>query len=168
MFASSRTIQWIENLAEQEGQISSGRRSSVDLSSTKQSLIEGETFSFLQQLHSGIDYLISVFNSRVPDAGSELRMQASSEVQGFTIARNGVRLTVVPQRPGCIQIACEKAAGQSRGGDGRSYLLFSSAVEAHFGSFNEVEWTSLGSVVNAEQVVRHYLTEFIQVSRVPS
>jgi hypothetical protein len=168
VFASSRTIQWIENLADQEGQICSGRRSSLDLSSTKESLLAGETLFFLEELHSGIDYLVSVFNARV-SGECELRVQATSRPSGFSISRNGVRLSVHLHRPGLIQFLCDKHASDSETSwESRSYRLFSGTVEAQFGNFNEVEWASLGSVVTPEQVVRHYLTEFIQVSRVPS
>ena len=44
-------------------------------------------------------------------------------------------------------------------------MMFSGRVEAKFGTFHDVEWYFLGNRVNAELLARHYLTEFIQVSR---
>jgi hypothetical protein len=44
-------------------------------------------------------------------------------------------------------------------------MMFSGLVEAKFGAFHDVEWYFLGNPIGAEQLARHYLTEFIQISR---
>jgi hypothetical protein len=43
--------------------------------------------------------------------------------------------------------------------------MFSAVIEAQFETFDDVAWLFLGTPINAEQVARHYLTEFIQATR---
>jgi len=161
---SNRTIKWIESLAEQEVSIQSGDRLSIDLCTTKDEVLSGETSSFVRDLYYHVDYLIRLFNLRVVDEGMQLRIAKLGEGDGFSVSRGEMRLAATSTKPGVVQFACEKKLEASGGGP-RSSVMFSGTIEAQFGLFHEVEWSCLGNRVVPEQIARHYLTEFIQVSR---
>lgn len=163
MVTSNRTIKWIESLADQEIRIRAGERSSIDLLATKDEVLSLETSSFLRELYGHFDYLVKLFNLRVSQ--DALRILKGEDIQeGFHLLRHDLRLLVARPRPGVVQIACDRRIGA----DGRTSVMFTGTVEAKFGIFHDVCWHFLGSSVTAEQVARHYLTEFIQASRIDS
>ncbi len=159
---SNRTIRWIENLAEQELSIRSGDRVSVDLCTTKDEVLSVETSTFLRAIQKHVEYLAKLFNLRVQEEALQLRLTSSSEGgDGFALLRGSMRLCVTSAKPGFIQFACDKRLDS----ESRSSVMFSGTLEAQFGLFHEVDWSFIGNPVVPEQVARHYLTEFIQVSR---
>ncbi|MBY0371546.1 hypothetical protein K2X33_12730 [bacterium] len=160
---SNRTIKWIESLAEQEVSIQSGDRLSIDLYKTKDEVLSVETSTFVRDLYYHVDYLIRLFNLRVVEEAMQLRLAKQGEGDAFGVTRGDMRLTVSTTAPGVIQFACEKLLDPNLGP--RSSVMFSGGIEAQFGLFHEVDWSCLGNKVIPEQVARHYLTEFIQVSR---
>ena len=165
MFTSNRTIKWIENLADQELQISAGEKASIDIIHTKVEVLNVETATFVRDLYAHVEYLAQLFNSKVLSDSLQLKLARSPEQsEGFTVSRNGMKLTLTKPQPGVVQLQCDK---QFKDEDSRmkSSVMFSGIIEAGFGTFHDVHWTFLGSQVTAEQVARHYLTEFIQVSR---
>jgi len=161
---SNRTIKWIESLAEQELSIQAGDRSSIDLCATKDEVLSVESATFIRDLYYHFDYLTRLFNMRVMEEAMQLKTSKHAEGnEGFVVSRADRRLTVSSGKPGVIQLHCEKRL--DAGSSNRTSLLFSGVIEAQFGLFHEVEWSFLGNRVAPEQVARHYLTEFIQVSR---
>lgn len=161
---SDRTIKWIESLAEQELSIKSGDRLSIDLCTTKDQVLSVETATFIRDLYYHVDYLTRLFNLRVADESMQLNIAKISDgTEGFQVARSEMRLMIASAKPGIIQIQCEKKMDID--GAVRNTVMVSGTIEAGFGLFHEVEWSFLGSRVVAEQVARHYLTEFIQLSR---
>lgn len=160
---SNRTIKWIESLAEQEVSIQSGDRLSIDLCTTKDEVLSGETSAFVRDLYYHVDYLIRLFNLRVVEESMQLRLEKKGEGDAFAVSRGDMKLVVTDTKPGVVQFSCEKLLDPSTGP--RSSVMFSGMIEAQFGLFHEVDWSCLGNHVVPEQVARHYLTEFIQVSR---
>lgn len=165
MLTSHRTIKWIENLAEQELSIKAGERASIDILTTKEEVLNVETATFVRELLSQFDYLIQLFNLRVNQEPMQIKLLRNSDhMEGFSLSRNLMRLSVGKSQPGLVKLQCDKQIRE----DDRSVktsVMFSGLIEAKFGTFHDVEWAFLGSRVTPEQVARHYLTEFIQVSR---
>lgn len=161
---SNRTIKWIESLADQELSIRSGDRVSIDLCTTKEQVLSAETSTFVRDLYNHADYLVGLFNLRVVSESMQLQIsKRNGQADGFEVSRSGMKLTVLSLKPGVVQFQCERQGNAPT--PSRSTMLFSGTIEADFVLFHEVEWSFLGSKVVAEQVARHYLTEFIQVSR---
>lgn len=161
---SNRTIKWIESLAEQEVSIRSGDRVSIDLCTTKDQVLSVETATFIRDLYYHFDYLTRLFNLRVVDDGMQIKIvKLSDTAEGFQVSRAEMKLAIATGKPGVIQFSCEKRVDPTH--STRSSVMFSGMIEAQFGLFHEVEWSFLGNRVVPEQVARHYLTEFIQVSR---
>jgi hypothetical protein len=162
---SNRTIKWIESLAEQEVSIREGERASIDLCTTKDEVLSIETATFIRTLYYHLDYLTRLFNLRVVEESMQLKLAklAENAPDSFHVTRGGMRLAISSGKPGVIQFQCEKRVESA--GPCRPSVMFSGVIEAQFGLFHEVEWSFLGNRVVPEQVARHYLTEFIQVSR---
>lgn len=162
---SNRTIKWIESLAEQEISIREGDRVSIDLCATKDEVLSVETATFIRDLYYHLDYLTRLFNLRVMEDPMQLKLAKLGEnaADGFHVTRGEMRLAISSGKPGVIQFQCEKRLEVSA--PSRTSVMFSGMIEAQFGLFHEVDWSFLGNRVVPEQVARHYLTEFIQVSR---
>lgn len=161
---SDSSIKWVENLAEQERLIFQGEKSSVDLTKTKEEVLAVSTASFFRQLFNQFEYLSRLFNSHLADRGPGIRLDRENELfESFALLRNATRLFISGHRPGFVHVQCEKKLEGA--GEMRSSVMFSGILEAKFATFDEVQWFFLGSPVTAEQVARHYLTEFLQTSR---
>ena len=165
MSTSHRTIKWIENLADQELRILAGESSSIDICSTKDEVLSIESASFVRDLIYLFDYLIRLFNSKV-QSELQIKVLRSDNPDNFVLERNQLRLALSRPQDGVVQLQCDKLMAND--GQARAFktsMMFSGRVESKFGTFHDVEWYFLGSRVTAEQLARHYLTEFIQVSR---
>lgn len=158
---SNRTKEWVKNLADQELSICAGERGSIDIYTTKEQILTAETETILKELQHHFAYLVKLFNSRVNQDSLKIQLAKDNSNRLFSLSRNGMRLLVTRPQLGVIQLVCDKKMA----GAARSSVMFSGLVEAKFGIFHDVEWHFLGSRVTTEQVARHYLTEFIQVSR---
>ncbi len=144
--------------------IRSGDRLSIDLCTTKDEVLSVETATFIRDLYYHFDYLTRLFNLRVNEEGMQLKIAKAGEAyEGFQVTRGEMKLAVLSGKPGAIQFQCEKRLDPSS--HSRTSTMFSGMIEAEFGLFHEVDWSFLGNRVAPEQVARHYLTEFIQVSR---
>lgn len=167
MFTSHRTIKWIENLAEQELLIRAGERVSIDICTTKEEVLSVETATFVRELFYHVDYMVQLFNLRVSQPALQIKVlkNGGDRLDGFSLARNGMRLVFTLAQPGVVSIVCEKLVPSDGLTGTRSSVMSAATVEAHYGTFDDVAWQFLGSPVTAEQVARHHLTEFIRTSR---
>ena len=164
MFTSDKTVKWIENLAEQECLIQLGERSSLDLCTTKDEVLSSETISFVRSLFYHFEYLTRLFNTRVELAILKIKIEKHGEnYNSFSVCRNQVRLVVTGSRSGAVHLQCLREDNGAMGT--MNSVLFSGLIEARFETFHEVKWYFLDSVILPEQVARHYLTEFLQISR---
>lgn len=157
---SDRSIRWIENLADQERSISEGRSSSVDICSTKEEVLLEETAGFLREIAHHLIYFAKLFNAKIDVPQLRVKVQkGNTAAEGVTLSRDGVRLFARSQTAASVQLQCLRIE------DSTESVLSSGLIEANFASFHDIEWQFLGARVTAEQVARHYMTEFLQVSR---
>jgi hypothetical protein len=163
MFTSDKTIKWVENLAEQECLIQLGEKSSVDLCNAKDEVLTNETSTFVRSLFYHFEYLTRLFNSRVEVPFLKIKIQSKGEnFNSFSISRNRINLIVTGSQMGAIHLQCVR---EDSGQAGINSVVFSGLIEGRFETFHEVKWYFLDSSILPEQVARHYLTEFLQVSR---
>jgi hypothetical protein len=169
MPTSDRTIKWIENLADQERSISQGERGGVDLFHTKEEILSVETTVFVRELAYQLNYLAKLFNNRVAEPSLQIRVQTSPDLpDSIVLTRNSLRLNVTRCQAGVVQIQCDKIISKESSSGftlNGSSVMFSGTIEANFETFHDVKWYFLGAPIEGEQVARHYLTEFLQVSR---
>lgn len=160
---SNGSVKWIENLAEQEGLISAGKLSELDISRTKEEVLALSTTAFTRELKSFFAGCVKLFNSRMKQSSLTLSLGEFPDlIDGFFIQRGHCRLSFISHQPGTIQIQCEKTHS---GFLVQSSPVFSGQIQAKFVSFDDVGWFFLEKLVSPEQLCRFYLTEFIQVSR---
>jgi len=158
---SDSSIKWIEILAEQEGLISTGKLSSLDLAHTREEILRVGTVVFVRELKAHFITLAKLFNSHMKDSRLGILWGEFPErTDTFYLERNSVRLIVASNRPGSVQISCDKKSA-----DLRVSPIFSGVLESRFSSFDEVTWYFLEKTITVEQVTRYYLTEFLQISR---
>lgn len=165
MLTSHRTIKWIESLADQETMVQSGQRTSVDILTAKDEVLSVETAAFLREVFSHFEYLVRLFNDRVGDPSLRLVLTRGGEAESFALTRHEWKLAVTRAQPGVVKLQCDKRWTDDDPRGTKTSIMFGGSIEAQFGAFHDVEWSFLGSRVTCEQVARHYLTEFIQVSR---
>lgn len=159
MIASYKTVKWIEDLADQDARIRAGEKASFDLCATKDEIVRLETVAFVRDLFVQFEQMVRIFNGRIAGRSEGIRLLRQGDgVDGLALTRGTSRLQIA-KGAGVIQLQGEKVLT-----GGRNQMLFQGMIEAAFGPFNEVQWTFLGSPVTAEQVARHYLTDFIQMS----
>src|SRR5688572_11630517 len=107
MFTSNRTIKWIENLAEQELMITAGERVSIDILTTKEEVLSVETATFVRDLYYHFEYLIQLFNARVVQTPLQIKLLRNNEhLDGFSLSRNGMKLSLMKSQPGVVQLQC--------------------------------------------------------------
>lgn len=164
MATSDRTIRWVEDLAEQDLLVTSGEKGSIDLCKTKDEVLQVETAAFARELFTHFEYLTKLFNQRVANPMLQIKLMQSEGYTSFSLTRNRMRLQVTGTRLGAIQLQCEKLVEEDPRMS-KTSVMFSGLLEAKFGTFHDLEWDFLGNPIGAEQVARHYLTEFVQVSR---
>ena len=166
MHTSNRTIKWIESLADQELKINAGEKASIDICTTKEEVLSVETAIFVRELFNHFEYLVNLFNNRVSPSSLEIKLvRLGDHLEGFCLLRNQMRLSLCQTQPGMVQLQCDKLAAEGVASPVQTSMMFSGLIEAKFETFHDVEWYFLGSQISAEQVARHYLTEFLQVSR---
>jgi len=160
---SDSSIKWIENLAEQEQLICSGQLPALDIAKTRGEVLEVGTAVFLRQIKMQFAALVKLFNARMTEPSLGIQINGIPDRSDcFYLQRNGVKLNVTSNRPGFVQIQCEKNSSDTLS---RASILFSGVIEARFSNFEEVSWFFLENPISAEQVSRYYLTEFLQSSR---
>jgi hypothetical protein len=166
MFTSNRTIKWIENLADQELSIKAGERVSIDICTTRDEVLSAETATFVRELLFHLEYMVKLFNLRVSQNALQIKVQRPADASdGFLLIRNRMRLCVTRRQAGVVQIHTDKLLESQGLVASKTSVMSSGTIESRFGAFDDVEWIFLGSPVSAEQVARHYVTEFLQMSR---
>lgn len=163
MLTSNKTIKWVENLAEQECLIQLGEKSSLDICSVKDDILITETNAFIRALFYQFEYLIRLFNSKVDLPALKIKIHSREEGENrFALSRNRINLIITGTQIGVVQLQCER---DQISNPTASRVIFSGLIEARFDTFDEVQWYFLDNPISPEQVVRHYLTEFLQISR---
>lgn len=163
MFTSDKTIKWVENLAEQEYLIHLGEKSSLDICTVKDEVLGTETGAFVRALYYQFEYLIRLFNLKVDLPELKIKLQTKEEnLNSFSVSRNRISLVVMGTKTGAVQLQCVR---EESGDLSSGRVIFSGLIEARFETFDEVKWFFLDSPILPEQVTRHYLTEFLQLSR---
>lgn len=163
MFTSDKTIKWVENLAQQECLIQSGEKSALDICSVKDEILGTETGAFVRALYYQFEYLIRLFNVKVDLAELKIKIQTKEDNRNsFSVSRNRISLIVTGTQSGSVQLQCVR---EESGNLVSPRVIFSGVIEARFEAFDEVKWYFLDNLILPEQVTRHYLTEFLQLSR---
>lgn len=139
-----------------------------------QQRIEESTIEFLTELREEFTEFARIFNG-YSEAGTrfqEIKVYSVAQTPAdFMVYRNQVKLVVSNASHGVIQIQFaqhQRPAGptqQTAQIQQTHQTLGAQELLAQIGPFGDVSWTYQGEKVQAAQVARYYLGEFVRVTR---
>jgi len=157
---------WIHDLTRSELSPEAEALLNLNRSGAPDQAIEESTVDFLNDLRSFFQEYVRVFNS-FSEAGKKFaEIKIFNLTQGaadFMLYRNGVKLIVANTAHGVIQFSYDQHAAAGS----KSDLDVPPAEEilAQMGAFGNVRWTYRSENVEADQVSKHYFSEFSRASR---
>lgn len=136
-----------------------------------QQRIEESTVEFLTELREEFTEFSKIFNG-YSEAGmrfQEIKVYSVAQTPAdFMIYRNQVKLVVSNASHGVIQIQFaqhQRPTGPTQQAATIQQTPGSQELLAQIGPFGDVSWTYQGEKVQAAQVARYYLGEFVRVTR---
>jgi|GEM_PF-1273798 len=162
MSVTQSSLIWIESLASQQNEVSSGKRPAVELYHAKERLLAVESFTFLNELLTAFEKLREHFNAHLNAMAEDSSLKVKHEsASSFSILCGEHCLNLNNSQPGTIQVQCSKGIdGNSR----NRVAMFGGSLEAQSGAFYDLNWFYLGSPITADQAARYFITELIQLS----
>lgn len=165
----SEDVSWLMDLARSEEDIDKTGMINYDAASSPEKVLKDATVSYLKYLRNYTTKLASVFNSHKSLASSGIKVYGISNTDAdFMVFRNSLKLIFSAQRPGVIQISFNAHTGAfftspTITPSGTAEQI-GDVIHAQLGPFNEAIWTYQGRKINNHEMVRYFLTRFIQNS----
>jgi len=165
----SEDANWIIELARKEEEIDQTGMISFDAVDSPERVLKDATISYLLYLRNYITKLGSVFNSTKSATGATIKVYGISNSEAdFMAFRNSLKLIFSAQRPGAIQISFNTSTGgfftNNQLNSTSTSEQIGDVINAQLGPFNEAIWTYQGRKINTQEMVKYYLTRFIQNS----
>ncbi len=160
---------WLIELARGEEEIENTGVINYDAVRSPEKILKDATVSYLKFLRNHITRLASVFNAHKSMAASGIKVYAIGNTEAdFMVFRNSLKLIFSAQRPGTIQISFNAHTGgfftSNAVTPSGTAEQIGDIINAQLGPFNEAIWTYQGRTVNTKEMVKYYLTRFIQNS----
>lgn len=136
------------------------------------SVLKDESLALLQKINLLFFEYAEVFNSNIKGESTPLKVLGITNKQNFIVFRKNYRLVVSIYEPGVILFTFENFSGNLYSNIRESRESLSSEevynsgniLVGDLGPFNEVTWLFENQIVDTNNVVRHYFTEFIKAS----
>ena len=160
---------WVVELARSEEEIEQTGVINYEASHAPEKILKDATVYYLRSLRNHISKLAALFNSNKSISVSGIKVYAIGNTEAdFMVFRNSLKLIFSAQRPGVIQISFNAHTGgfftnTAVNPNGSSEQL-GDIIHAQLGPFNEAVWTYQGRSVNTKEMLRYYITRFIQNS----
>jgi len=140
-----------------------------DATRSPEQILKEATVSYLKYLRNYITRLASLFNTHKSISASGIKVYAIGNTEAdFMVFRNSLKLIFSAQRPGTIQISFNAHTGgfftSNAVTPSGSSEQIGDIINAQLGPFNEAIWTYQVRTVNTKEMVRYFLTRFIQNS----
>jgi hypothetical protein len=157
---------WIIDLARVEDNIEQTGEINFDSTIPAEKILKDSTLKYLKYLRSHITKLITIFNSNKSVNTSSIKVYGISNTEAdFMVFRNSLKLIFSMQRPGIIQISYNVSTGgfftnstistaEQRG----------DLIHAQLGPFNETIWMYQGKKINTKEMIRFFISRFVQNS----
>lgn len=139
------------------------REGVVDFSNThrKQEMLKLYTTEYAKFLQAQFRREIELFNEARRSAASAIQLYKISKTEAdFMLFRNGVKLVVSATQAGRIHFGFNQYLGQVLAPSHSPQL----EMEAQWGSLDQLVWTYRGEKIEAKDIVRYFLTEFVKQS----
>ncbi len=165
----SEDASWIIELARREEEIDQTGMISFDAVNSPEQILKDATISYLRYLRNYTTKLSSVFNSTKNVNGATIKVYGISNTEAdFMVFRNSLKLIFSAQRPGAIQISFNTSTGgfftNTQLNSTSTADQIGDVINAQLGPFNEAIWTYQGRKINTQEMVKYYMTRFIQNS----
>ncbi len=160
---------WLVEMARGEEEIEHTGVINYDAVRSPEKILKDATVSYLKYLRNYITRLSSVFNTHKSMAASGIKVYAIGNTEAdFMVFRNSLKLIFSAQRPGTIQISFNAHTGgfftSNAINPSGSAEQMGDIINAQLGPFNEAIWTYQGRPVNTKEMVRYFITRFVQNS----
>ena len=164
------STQWVEELAIEEINMEESGVIGFNNHLNPLHLLEESSLEFMEALRDRFELYVSKFNllrGQKDNTNSIKIFKISNTVNDFMLFRNALKLVVARKSPEVINIAFLSNAG----GMFSARLTFDAPavnqaheLRAHVGPFNNITWRFHNEPVDIDQLVKHYLIEFIKHS----
>jgi len=163
------STQWITNLSRTEEEVDRTGMISFDAVNSPEKILKNSTLELMLELKNKIIKVASVFNSAKAGASSPIKVYGITQTEAdFMIFRNTLKLIFSVQRYGTIKVSFNSHTG----GFFTSPNVVPSVnaehtgdiIQAQLGPFEETVWTYQGRKISIDQMIRFYMTKFIQSS----
>jgi hypothetical protein len=165
-----QNVSWIESLAMEEVNMEeSGVIRFHDHINTQQ-MLEESSLNFVNKLKDRFEFYTSLFNqyrSNKDNSRAIKVFRISNTVNDFMLFRNSLKLIVARRAPDVISIGFLSNNGglfAARLANENQTVHAIHEIKAHVGPFNNITWRFQGEPVEAEPLVKYYLSEFIKNS----
>jgi len=165
----SEDTNWLCELARSEDEIDRTGVINFDAASSPEKVLKEATVSYLRHLRNYTAKLAGIFNSYKSLASSGIKIYSIANTEAdFMVFRNSLKLIFSAQRPGVIQISFNAHTGAFFTSPtitpSGSAEQIGDVIHAQLGPFNEAIWTYQGRPVNTREMLRYFLSRFIQNS----
>lgn len=166
-YTPTLTTQWIEQLALEEINMEESQVISLNDHLNPAVLLEESSIAFVDKLRDLFELYINKFNDYRGAGGTVRIFKISGTVNDFMLFRNSLRLIVARKAHDIITIGFLSTEGGLY--SARLNMMHEAhhaphEVKAHLGAFNRITWKFMGEDVDADTMVRHYLSEFLRKS----
>jgi hypothetical protein len=170
-------FEWVHDLIKVDEQMEEMGFADTESNPDPERTMIGAALTLLGQLRHDFQQAIEIFNEGKTRPASKIKIYGISKTHAdFMLFRNGLKLLFSLKQPGVIAIRNQYmnpnlptvsslnfmgsnvsetfSVNQNRGEE--------ESLQMSWGPFNEIIWTYKGQPVKSENVVRFYLTRFIQ------
>lgn len=161
-----KNLDWIRSLVESERKME--ETGIIDISSVHDETrdLQEKTHEFLRSLKDNfVDYTAAFNNLKNSTVGAVKIYGISNTATDFMLFRNGYKLLFTALAPGRIAMSFQSQSTSFLPGQNNLNAPTSEeTLDATVGPFGELTWTFRGAQINADHLVRYYLTRFIRES----
>lgn len=161
---------WVEELALEEINMEESGVVQFNNHLNPLHLLEESSINFVDALRDRFEIYVTKFNelrAQKDNTNSIKMFKISNTINDFMLFRNALRLVIARKSPEIVSIGFLSNAG----GLFAARLTFDSPavnqaheVRAHVGPFNDITWRFNGEPVEIDQLVKHYMIEFLKHS----
>lgn len=159
-------LDWIRDLVRAEQQLEEADMVDFSFGFDHERALTDETISFLEKLKENfVDYSVAFNQMKGVPLGNVKIYGIANTRADFMLFRNGMKLVFSMKKPGSIGISFHHQKGLLPGAASESVAAPSEElIEAQWGAYNELVWTTKSMRVNLDNMVRFYLSHFIRES----
>lgn len=154
---------WVEDLARSEREKEHTGIVEHNGHLNREQMLRKGAEEMLMKIHRRILHYSEMFNTLRGSSSNSIKVyKITNTPADFMMFRNSLKVIFSNRDSGDIYITFSPYSG---GLYSKKSTEDVDKLEAHLGPFNNVYWTFMGHKVDADEIIRHYFTEFISGSQ---